>query len=34
VVYITHPWGGAAQYTKKAKKAGKNIFNTGNYEEW
>lgn len=34
VTYITHSWGGAAQYTEKARKEGKTIFNTGNYEEW
>lgn len=34
VAYVVRSWGGAAQYTKKAKKAGKTIFNTGNYEEW
>ena len=34
VTYITHSWGGAAQYTEKARNEGKTIFNTGNYEEW
>ena len=30
VTYITHAWGGAAQYTKKAKSAGKQILELGN----
>lgn len=34
VAYVVRPWGGAAQYTKKARKEGKTIFNTGNYKEW
>lgn len=34
VTYITHSWGGAAQYTEKARNEGKTIFNTGNYKEW
>ncbi len=27
VTYITHSWGGAAQYGQKAKKAGKTVIN-------
>ncbi|MGM9602189.1 MAG: hypothetical protein ACI3W5_11510 [Faecousia sp.] len=27
VTYITHPWGGAAQYAQKAKRAGKTVVN-------
>ena len=34
VAYVVRSWGGAAQYTKKARKEGKTVFNTGNYEEW
>lgn len=34
VAYVVHSWGGAAQYTKKARKEGKTVFNTGNYEDW
>ena len=30
VTYITHSWGGAAQYAKKAKSAGKQILELGN----
>lgn len=26
VTYITHPWGGAAQYSQKAKRAGKTVI--------
>ena len=29
VTYITHNWGGAAQYAAKAQKQGKNIINIG-----
>ena len=34
VTYIVRPWGGAALYTKTAKKEGKIKFNIGNYEDW
>lgn len=27
VTYITHTWGGAAQYAEKAKRAGKTVIN-------
>lgn len=27
VTYITHPWGGAAKYAEKAKRAGKTVLN-------
>ena len=27
VTYITHSWGGAAQYTQKARRSGKNTIN-------
>jgi hypothetical protein len=27
VTYITHSWGGAAQFAKKAQKAGKRVIN-------
>jgi hypothetical protein len=27
VTYITHSWGGAAQYAEKAKKKGKMVIN-------
>ncbi len=27
VTYITHPWGGAAQFAEKAKKQGKTVVN-------
>ena len=30
VTYITHPWGGAAQYTDRAIKQGKHYFNLYN----
>ena len=29
VAYVTHSWGGAAQYTKKAEKQGKTVINLG-----
>ena len=29
VTYITHSWGGAAQYAAKAKKQGKTVINMG-----
>lgn len=29
VTYITHSWGGAAQYATKAKKQGKTVINLG-----
>ena len=29
VTYITHSWGGAAQYVAKAKKQGKTVINLG-----
>ena len=29
VTYITHSWGGAAQYAAKAKKQGKTVINLG-----
>lgn len=29
VTYVTHSWGGAAQYTNKAKKQGKVVINLG-----
>lgn len=34
VAYVVRSWGGAAQYTKKARKEGKTVFNTGNNEDW
>ena len=30
VTYITHDWGGAARYAKKAKRQGKSIVTVGN----
>ena len=30
VTYITHSWGGAAQYVEKAKKQKKNVINLDN----
>lgn len=29
VTYITHTWGGAAQYAEKAKRSGKVVINLG-----
>lgn len=32
ICYITHDWGGAAQFVEKARRKGKNVINLAGYE--